>query len=150
MTKLRRILCGCVGLYIFAALSLVQAQNAPGPGGPPPGGHPGQGIQEIFNQLNLTDDQKNRLEATKHQHRVRMESTRQAMKALRAALHEQLMSTQLDMARVNELHGQIKALLCQTEDDKLHSILAVRSILTPEQFTKFVELMHKRKQEHKE
>jgi len=29
------------------------------------------------------------------------------------------------------------------EDDKLNSILAVRGILTPDQFTKFVELMHK-------
>ena len=114
----------------------------------PPKWHSGQRIQEIYNQLNLTDDQKKQLEANKKQHRAKMESIRQEMKADKEALREELMKPQLDMPKVTVLHDQIKALQSQMEDIKLSSILAVRAILTPEQFSKFANLMHKHKQDN--
>ena len=58
MTKFRKVLFVCIGLYIFAALSLAHAQNAPGPDGSSMNEHSGQRIQEIYGQLNLTEDQK--------------------------------------------------------------------------------------------
>jgi Spy/CpxP family protein refolding chaperone len=127
MTKIKKVLLGCAGAFIIAALPLAHAQ-APGPDGTSARFHPGQRIEEIYSQLNLTDDQKTQLEA----------------------FQEELMKPHLDMPRINELHGQIKALLSQTEDTKLSSMLAVRAILTPEQFTKFFNLMHRHKQEHNE
>jgi Spy/CpxP family protein refolding chaperone len=150
MTKVKRVLFGFLGAYLFAVLSLAQAQNVPAAEGSSQKLHSGQRIQEIYSQLNLTDDQKKQLEANKQQHRAKMESARQVMKANREALQEELMKTQLDMPRIEEIHGQIKSLQAQMEDVKLNSILAVRAILTPEQYSKFISLMQKHKQEHEE
>jgi len=150
MKRLRKILFVCLGLYVLSALPLAHAQNDPGPNGPSPKWQPGQRIQEVFSQLDLTDDQKKQLESNKQEHRAKMENARQQMKADKDAMQAELMKPQLDMAKVNQVHEQIKALQSQMEDDKLSSILAVRSILTPEQFLKFVSLMHKHKQEHGE
>jgi Spy/CpxP family protein refolding chaperone len=154
MTKFKKALFSGIGLYIFAAIfpvfCLANAPDESGPDQSAPQVHSGQRIQEIYNQLGLTDDQKKQLEANKLQHRAKMESARQEMKIDKKALQEELMSPQLDMALVNQTHGRIKALLSQMEDDRLSSILAVRTILTPEQFSEFVNLMHKHKQEHGE
>jgi len=148
MTRFKRVSGGFIGAYLLMALSLAQAQNAPGPEGASLKWHSGQRIQEIYDQLNLTGDQKKQLEVNKQQHHARMESARQEMKNEKQALKEELMKPQLDRPKIYGLHSQIKALLSQMEDDKLSSILAVRAILTPEQFSKFITLMHKHKQEH--
>ena len=147
MTKFKKVLLGVSGLYILAAMSLAHAQN-PVVEGPSQKWHSGQRIQEIYNQLNLTDDQKKQLEANKQQHRAKIQSVRQAMKTQREALQEELMKPRLDMPKINAIHHQIKSLQSQMEDDRLSSIIAVRAILTPEQFFKFVTLMHQHKQEH--
>jgi len=102
---------------------------------------------EIFSQLNLTEDQKKQLEANKKEHRAKMENAHQEMKIDKEALKNELMKPYLDMPRVKALHKQIKTLLSQMEDCKLNSILAVRGILSPEQFSKFVVLMQKHSQE---
>ena len=44
------------------------------------------------------------------------------------------MKPRLDTPKINAVHDQIKSLQNQMEDGKLSSILAVRAILTPEQF----------------
>ena len=146
MTKFKKVLFGFFGLYILAALSLAQAQNAPGSEGPSPKWHSGQRIQGIYSQLNLTDDQKKQLGANKQQHRAEMESIRQEMKIDREALRGALMQPQLDRPKINAIHNQIKVLQSRMEDDRLSSILAVRAILTPEQYSKFVNLLHQHKQ----
>jgi Spy/CpxP family protein refolding chaperone len=149
MTMFKKVLLLGIGVYMVAALSLAQAQDS-GPDSSASKMRPGQRIQEIFKQLNLTDDQKSQLEANKKQHRAIMEKSREDIKAAKDALKEELMKAQLDMPKINELQAEVKALLSQEEDSKLSSILAVRTILTPEQFTKFVTLMDRHKPEHPE
>jgi Spy/CpxP family protein refolding chaperone len=146
MTKARKILFSFIGLYIFAVLSLAHAQNEPGMDGALPKDHSGQRIQEIFSQLGLTDVQKQELEANKQQHRAQMRIARQEMKTDKEEFQNELMKPQLDMPKINDIHNRIKAVQAQMEDNKLSSILAVRSILTQDQFLKFVNLMHKHKQ----
>jgi len=109
------------------------------------GKHRGEHIQEIFKQLNLTDEQKKELEANKQQNRVQMKAVHQQMKVAMDAMQDELMKPQLDMDRIHELHAKIKSLQNQTEDQRLNSILAVRQILTTDQFTKFIGLMHRHK-----
>jgi Spy/CpxP family protein refolding chaperone len=150
MTKLRKVLFGFLGAYLFMALALAQAQNAPAADVSSSKWHPGQRIQEIYSQLNLTDDQKKQLETNKQQHRAIMETARKQMKADREALKDELMKAQLGMPRITQIHDQIKALQSQMEDNKLSSILAVRAILTPEQYLKFIGLMQKHKPGHEE
>ena len=147
MTKIKKALLFFMGACLLMALPRAYAQSIVADGAPSKG-HYGQMIQEIYNQLNLTGDQKRQLEVNKQQHRSRMEAVRQEMKKDKEDLKEELMKASLDMPKITRLHKQIKAALSQMEDDKLISILAVRAILTPEQFVKFVNLMHQHKQAH--
>ena len=147
MTKLKKVLFGFMGAYLLMALLSAHAENG-GPEGSSSKGHFEQHIQEIYSQLNLSDDQKKQLEANKQQHRVKMESIRQGMKSGREAFQQELMRPQLDMPKINALHLQTKSLQSQMADERLSSILAVRSILTTGQFAKFVSLMNKHRQEH--
>jgi Spy/CpxP family protein refolding chaperone len=148
MTKFEKVLFGVFGACMFLALPLAQAQNSSGSDGFSQKRHPEQRIREIYSQLNLTDDQKKQLETNKQEHRAKMESARQEIKVDKEALRQDLMESQLDRPKINRIHDQIKSLQSQMEDDKLNSILAIRAILTPEQFLKFVNLMHKYKQGH--
>ncbi len=153
MTKFKKVLFGVLGVYLFAAIFPVlcsaNAENL-GANGHSPKGHFEQRTQEIYSRLNLTGDQKKQLEANKQQHRAKMQNSRQGIKADKEALKEQLMKPTLDMPKINQIHEQIKSLQNQMEDDKLSSIIAVRAILTPEQYLKFVSLMHEHKEGHEE
>ena len=149
MVITQRILFGLVGACLFLAMPVAKAQNAPAGQADSPKEHAGGGrIQGIFKQLNLTDDQKQKLEVNKQQVRSQMERIRKAIKEARQQLQSQLMSPTMDMAKVQEAHGQIKALQAQMEDDRLNSILAVRGILTPDQFLKFTALMRQHEANH--
>ena len=144
MPKFKKVFFVFLGVYLFAALSLVGAQNVQGADEK----HMDQHIREVFSQLNLSDNQKQQLEVNKKQHRSRMEDARRSMKVNKDALQQELMKPTLDMSKINAIHEQIKLVQSQIEDEKLSSILAVRSILTPEQFIKFISLIHKHKPEH--
>jgi Spy/CpxP family protein refolding chaperone len=149
MRTLKKALFCCAWLYVFSAISLVRADNAATANSAPEAWkHGEEKIQEIFNQLNLTEAQKKQLEANKIQLRAKMKSARALMKADRELFQQELMKPQLDMNKVNELHRRIKALESQMADDRLTSILVVRTILTPQQFSAFVGLMHQHKPEH--
>src|SRR5208283_4151002 len=98
--------------------------------------------------LHLTQAQKKQLEDNKNQHRARTKDIREQMKSYRQVFQQELMKPQLDMNKIYELHSRLKALESQMADDRLNSVLAVRSILTPQQFSEFTALMHKHKLEH--
>lgn len=104
-------------------------------------------IQEIYAQLDLTDEQKKVLENNKTLSRQQMKTLFESMKPLRDSLNQELMKADLDMNRINEIQSQIKAVQSQIADNRLNSILEVRRILTPEQFAKFIGLMDKNKRE---
>jgi len=151
MKNSKNVILICVGLFMFMAFSLAQAQETSEADRIHPRTYSGQQrIQEIYNQLNLTEDQKKQLDVIKQQHRSTMENVRQRIKINKEALQEELMRAQLDRLKINEIHNQIKILQSQMEDERLGSILLVRGVLTAEQFTKFVNLMHKHKKQHEE
>jgi Spy/CpxP family protein refolding chaperone len=149
MIKFRNALPGFAGFYVFATLACANVQGVAAPEAVQKG-HQEKRIEEIYNQLQLTDDQKRKLEVNKQQHRAIMQNVRQQMKANREALEAQLMKPQLDMPKIKELHNRIKALQSQIDDNRLGSILAVREILSTEQFSKFLSLVHKHKNERPE
>jgi len=143
MANYKRFTSGIIGIYAFAVMSLAFAQNMPTSVAAPAPEHSGQHMSAIFSQLNLTDEQKKQLEDNKKQHRTKMEAARKQLKLEKQAIQHELMKPQLDLGKINEIHAQIKSLQNQMEDIKLNSILEVRSILTSDQFTQFVNLMHK-------
>jgi Spy/CpxP family protein refolding chaperone len=100
-------------------------------------------IQEIYSQLNLTEEQKKLLEENKAGNQSKRKAAFQEMRSSREALNQELMKPELNMTKINEIQGKLKAVQSQMADERLSSILAVRKILTVEQFSKFIELMDK-------
>ena len=109
---------------------------------------PDERRQKIWDELNLTPEQKKQLEENKTKNREGMKATFEKMKFCRESLKEELMKPALDMDKINSIQLQIKTLEGRMTDDRLNSILDVRKILTREQFEKFIELIDKHKQRH--
>ena len=103
--------------------------------------------EEIYGQLNLTEGQKKQLEANKKRHHEDKRVVFEKMKSYKESFKQELMKPDLDMSKINEIQSQFKAVQSQMTDDRLRSILEVRKILTPQQFTKFISLMEKHKHE---
>jgi Spy/CpxP family protein refolding chaperone len=96
--------------------------------------------QQIWDQLNLTAEQKKQLEENKAKNRDNMKATFEKMRSYRDSLKDELMKPELDMNKINGIQSQIKSLQSQIVDDSLNSILDVRKILTHEQFEKFITI----------
>ena len=105
-------------------------------------------VQEIYNQLNLTAEQKKQLDDNKQKHREKMKASFEKMRSYKEALNQELMKADLDMSKINAIQDQFKTLQSEITDGHLSSILEVRKILTPQQFAKFISLMEEHK--HKE
>ena len=96
--------------------------------------------QKLWDQLNLTDEQKKQLEENKAKNKESMKATFEKTKSFREALKAELMKPELDMAKINDIQSQVKSLQSQIVDNRLNSILDVRKILTHEQFEKFIDI----------
>ncbi len=98
-------------------------------------------MQEIFSQLNLTEEQKKQLKENKMKNREQRKAGFEKMKSYKEALKQELVKPELNKKRIKQIQGQLKDAQAQMADDRLDSILEVRTILTPEQFAKFMTLM---------
>lgn len=106
-------------------------------------------IQEIYSQLNLTPEQKKDLENNKLANREKRKALFEKMRSQKEALNQELMKADLDMAKIIEIQNNIKALQSQIADERLESILAVRKILSAQQFASFITQMEKSRQERR-
>ncbi len=102
-------------------------------------------MQKIFSELNLTKEQEAKLKENKTKHREQRKGGFEQIKSYKEALKQELLKSDLDMERIQEIQAQMKAAQSQMADDRLNSILEVRTILTPEQFTKFMTLMEQQR-----
>lgn len=103
-------------------------------------------MQKLFNDLNLSDEQKKLLEENRKSHREQMGMLRKNMREWRLQMHEELQKPELDMAKINDLQGKLKEAQGKTLDYRLDGILAVHKILTPEQYKEFSKQMKQRKE----
>ncbi|MBF0570309.1 MAG: Spy/CpxP family protein refolding chaperone [Candidatus Omnitrophica bacterium] len=102
----------------------------------------------FFHKLNLTDDQKKQLKDVWHKQREAMKSTVEQIKINKEALNKELILPSPDMNKVNTFEAQLKTLHAQMADNRLSSTLEVKKILTPEQFSKYLELQNKKSCRH--
>ncbi len=98
-------------------------------------------IQAVYDQLSLSEEQKQLLDENKKSHQAVKDTLRQALTANMEASGEELKKDNFDLNKINALHEESKNIRNQMADDRLNGILAVRKILTKEQFIKFSELM---------
>ena len=95
---------------------------------------------KIYQQLDLSPEQAEQLEALRNTHREMGKQFRNNIKAKKGELKKELRKQELDMEKINQLHSELKMMLGQREDDRLKEILEARKILTSEQLEKFLEL----------
>lgn len=107
-------------------------------------GHREGRIKKMFEQLNLSEEQKKLLEANRAKNKEANKALKEQIRANMKALGEELKKPELDMAKVNALHENGKQLFGKAADQKFNSILEVRKILTKEQFVQFTGMMEKR------
>ena len=107
---------------------------------------------EIFDKLNLTDEQKSKLEKNKKDGREQGKALFEKMRKLKESMQAELMKTEPDTDQLKSINAEIKAAQAAMEDNRLESILRVRKILTPEQFSQFLSMTkeHSSDRSHKE
>ena len=106
--------------------------------------------QELYKDLNLSEEQKNLLEENRKSHREEMKSILNQMKEKREAIRNELQKDELNIGRISQINNELKILSAQMLDRKLEGILEVRKILTSEQFKKFMMKMGRQQERFRE
>ncbi|MCB9757976.1 MAG: Spy/CpxP family protein refolding chaperone [Candidatus Omnitrophica bacterium] len=150
--RLQRILVLCVLLFGFFVMPIVSAYEPAASLGKEssiPDRHQkwDEKIQAIYRQLNLNEQQQKQLADNKISSQAKKKTLYKALRLHKENLNRELMRADLDMKRIDDIQSKIKALQVQGVDDRLNSILTVRHILTAEQFSQFIELMEKMREE---
>lgn len=102
-------------------------------------------MKEVREKLDLTPEQDKKLEAHRKAHWEEGKKLREEKRAKKDALRAALEDPAMDAGKVKALHEEVKQLEARISDHRLEGILAVRGILTPEQFKKFHDMHEKSK-----
>jgi len=141
LTVMGLMSCGAVA---YAASQESAPKQDPGVSGPGaeeelergPGGHHGRGPEQLFKDLNLTAEQKEKLkaqrEAKKEEHKV----LREQMKVKMQALHEAISKPESKRADVEGLIREVNVIKGKMFGQMIDGFFAMKEVLTPEQFAK--------------
>lgn len=100
--------------------------------------------EKIFDQLNLTPEQKQKLQANRQTQRQQMQGIMTSLREKYKSLQEALKNPAVTRTSVQEIVDEIKALQAKQTDLRLDGIFSVKEILTPEQYVKFQQLMEEK------
>ena len=145
--------CKIIALLIVAAIALsspailyASSYNKSSQKENPTAGNMEARRQELYKDLNLSQEQKKLLEENKKGRREEMKSLFSQMKEKREAIRSELQKNELNIGKITQINNELKILSAQMLDRKLEGILEVRKILTPEQFRKFMAKMGQRQE----
>jgi Spy/CpxP family protein refolding chaperone len=100
-----------------------------------------QGHEQMMAKiLGLSDEQVKQLKDLHEKQKDMMKGAFEQMKSNREALNTEIIKANPDMNKINDLQAQKKTLLAQMEDNSLNGILAIKKIMTPEQFAGYMAL----------
>lgn len=111
---------------------------------------PEKHFQDMTEQLDLSKEQKEQLKTHYDQQKVRMKETGEALKTSRKALRDEMQNYNSDESTIKNTTAELKALQAQMLDQKVDGFLAMREILTPEQFQKMNDLREERRNQNRE
>ncbi|MFB8793173.1 MAG: Spy/CpxP family protein refolding chaperone [Microcoleus sp.] len=106
-----------------------------------PGGKEGG----MFDKLNLSADQKQKMQAVRDQYKDQISQRMQAVRQARQELKTMMAGT-ANASQMRDKHRQIMGLRQQLEDVQFESTLAMRELLTSEQRSQLAQLMQQRQQ----
>jgi periplasmic protein CpxP/Spy len=136
---------GMVLLLLTLAGACAQPASPPGSDEammppPPPGGeggwHKGKGFGKQLKELNLTPEQKEKIEAQRKEQKSAMKNLRESLKAKHEELRAEMDKEKTDKAKIESITAELKKLEAQRIDQDVKGILQMKETLTPEQFKK--------------
>jgi Spy/CpxP family protein refolding chaperone len=146
-----------LGLVMVLCVGGVQAQMGPPPGGGPPpprgGAHggPGQWWQnpEIAKQLALTADQRGAIDGVLQQNRQRLFDLSQAVQREDFAMEGLMNADQPDEGKILAEVDHLAQARAELEKENARMLLAMRRVLTTEQWRKLQEYQREHPQERR-
>jgi Spy/CpxP family protein refolding chaperone len=95
-------------------------------------------FRKMINDLNLTQDQQAKLRALHKQMREEGKTVFEQMKKIREKVREELLKDKPSKPALDDYAGQLAGLHKRIIQNRHQHLLKAKAILTPEQFTKFV------------
>ncbi|MCX5677698.1 MAG: periplasmic heavy metal sensor [Candidatus Omnitrophica bacterium] len=143
-----RKICGSLAVAVIAAVVLLQsgvyAEEA---------GNAAQNtakkeahFNKMSEELQLTPQQKEQLAKEKEEFGSRSKDLREKIQAARTGLKTELEKPAPDKAKVDGLVAEIKNMVGQQIQNRVDKVMAMKQILTPEQFNKMKASMKEHKQ----
>ncbi len=103
-----------------------------------------RGQLKLMEQLNLTSDQKQKLQSIHSQYKDRISQRKQVVRQASQEL-KNLMTGNASTDEIRAKHKQVQNLRQQLEEVSFESMLAMRDVLTPDQRNQFAQLMEQRR-----
>ena len=139
-TKNYKFITGVLGCLLVACASSAQANEG--------WKHEGKDWKkhkdQMRKELGITDEQEKKLQEAREKNRAQRKELYEKIHAKKNEMRDELQKENFDINKVKAIHGELKALNSQEEDNRLESILSVRQTLTADQFHKFMELRKSR------
>ncbi len=149
--KMMAVYVVAVSLVLSAPAAFSQPACGPDSGEEGDGrkGGRGGGFKEMFDKLDLTPEQQEQMKENRQSNREQMKATKDALSAERQALKQELQKPEIDKAAVDRTVSSIKELQGKMIDQRVEGFLAMKAILTPEQFQKLGEMKESHKKDRK-
>lgn len=113
-----------------------------------PRNRPGGKQGGMFEKLNLTADQKQKMQAVRDRYKDQISQRMQAVRQGRQELQTMMAGT-ATASQIRDKNRQIMGLRQQLEEVQLESMLAMRELLTAEQRSQLAQLMQQRRENAK-
>jgi periplasmic protein CpxP/Spy len=100
-------------------------------------------------ELNLSQDQMQRIQEIRNRHRDQLKNDRDAVRRSQQELRDLLAGTASD-DQIRAKHQQVRDLRNKLSEAQFNSMLEIRNVLTPEQRRKFAERMERQRPRFRE
>ena len=141
-----------ISLMMIAAFLVSGSLYAESYCGRPEGGRgneKGDKFQKLAEELNLTPEQKEKLKAQRIEFKEKNKALRENMRAKNEELRNELKNPTADRASINATIEDIKRLTGEKLNSRVDKILAMKDVLTPEQYAKLQEKMQEKRRKRK-
>lgn len=97
-------------------------------------------IERLMDELDLTSEQSQQIEAIKEEEKTQTEALREQMDDEKSTMRS-LLSSDANSDQLRQQHQKIQALDQQIKDNRFETMLQMRDVLTPDQRAQLSELM---------
>jgi len=107
-------------------------------------------MNKLTKELKLTPEQQQQIKEQRNQQKDKSKALRDELREKRLELKEELEKQDINKGKIYLLVAEIEGLMGDQLEQRVEGVLAMREILTPEQFEKFNEKMKEKLEERKE